>query len=160
MTHDYKRHGTTTLFAALDVLTGKVIGECHPRHRNGEFLKFLRMIDLEVPRSLQVHLILDNYGSHKYAKVLKWLEGHPRFHMHFVPTSSSWLNLVERWFGMLTDKAVRRGVFHSVPQLVAAIEAFLSAHNDDPKPLVWTAKAADIIAKVRRGRAALNAIAS
>jgi transposase len=159
MTHDYKRHGTTTLFAALDVLTGKVIGECHPRHRNGEFLQFLRTVDQEVPRGLEVHLILDNYGSHKHANVLKWLERHPRFHMHFVPTSSSWLNLVERWFGMLTDRAVRRGVFHSVPQLVEAIQAFLSAHNDDPMPFVWTAKADDIIAKVRRGRAALDTIA-
>ena len=156
MTHDYKRHGTTTLFAALDFITGKVIAECHPRQRNGEFLKFLRRIDLEVPNSLQVHLILDNYGSHKHANVVKWLESHPRFHMHFVPTSSSWLNLVERWFGMLTDKAVRRGVFRSVPQLIEAIEAFLKAHNDDPQPFVWTANAEDIIAKVRRGRAALN----
>jgi transposase len=154
MTHDYKRHGTTTLFAAMDVLTGKVIGECHPRHRNGELLKFLRRIDSEVPKALQVHLILDNYGSHKHAKVVKWLEAHPRFHMHFVPTSSSWLNLVERWFKMLTDKAVRRGVFRSVSQLIAAIEALLSAHNEDPKPFVWTAKAEEIIAKVRTGRAA------
>lgn len=160
MTHDYKRHGTTTLFAALDVLTGKVIGECHPRHRNGELLQFLRTIDKEVPKGLQVHLILDNYGSHKHANVVKWLKSHPRFQMHFVPTSSSWLNLVERWFGMLTDKAVRRGVFHSVPQLVDAIQAFLSAYNDDPNPFVWTAKAEDIIAKVRRGRAALDEIAS
>jgi transposase len=159
MTHDYKRHGTTTLFAALDVLTGKVIGECHPRHRNGELLKFLRTIDKEVPKGLQIHLILDNYGSHKHANVVKWLKSHPRFQMHFVPTSS-WLNLVERWFGMLTDKAVRRGVSHSVPQLVEAIQGFLYAYNDDPTPFVWRAKAGDIIAKVRRGRAALDAIAS
>jgi transposase len=131
-----------------------------PRHRNGEFLKFLRTIDREVPKSLAVHMILDNYGSHGHENVKAWLAKHPRFHLHFIPTSSSWLNLVERWFGLLTDKAVRRGVFRSVPQLVDAIQDFLNAHNEDPKPFVWTAKADDIIEKVRRGRAALNAIAS
>jgi transposase len=115
MTHDYKRYGTTTLFAALDVLTGRVIGECHPRHRNGEFVKFLRTIDREVPKGLAIHMILDNYGSHGHENVQAWLAKHPRFHLHFIPTSSSWLNLVERWFGLLTDKAVRRGVFRSVP---------------------------------------------
>ena len=160
MTHDYKRHGTTTLFAALNVLTGKVIGECHPRHRNGEFVKFLRTVDREVPKGLAIHMILDNYGSHGHENVTAWLAKHPRFHLHFIPTSSSWLNLVERWFGELTEKAVRRGVFHSVPQLIDAIQAFLDAHNEDPEPFVWTAKAEDIIAKVRRGRAALNAIAT
>ena len=160
MTHDYKRYGTTTLFAALDVLTGKVIGECLPRHRNGEFLQFLRRIDRAVPKGLAIHMILDNYGAHGHDNVKAWLAKHPRFKLHFIPTSSSWLNLVERWFAELTGKAVRRGVFRSVPQLVAAIEAFLAAHNQDPKPFVWTAKAEDIIAKVRRGRAALNAIAS
>ena len=160
MTHDYKRHGTTTLFAALDVLTGKVIGECHPRHRNGEFLKFLRRIDREVPKRLQIHLVLDNYGSHGHPNVRAWLADHPRFHLHFIPTSWSWLNLVERWFGTLTQKAIRRAVFRSVPQLVDAIQAFLDAHNADPKPFVWTAKAENIIEKVRRGRTALNAIAS
>jgi transposase len=160
LTHDYQRHGTTTLFAALDVPTGRVIVECHPRHRNGEFLKFMRKVDREVPKGLQAHLILDNYGSHKHPAVVAWLEAHPRFHLHFIPTLSSWLNLVERWFGELTDKAVRRGVFRSVPQLVAAIQDFLEAHNDYPKPFVWTAKAEDIIAKVRRGRAALQALAS
>ena len=160
MTHDYKRHGTTTLFAALDLLTGKVIGECLPRHRNGEFVKFLQRIDREVPKGLSIHLILDNYGSHGHDNVNAWLAKHRRFHLHFIPTSSSWLNLVERWFAELTGKAVRRGVFRSVPQLVEAIEAFLAAHNEDPKPFVWTAKAEDIIAKVRRGRVALNAIAS
>jgi transposase len=158
MTHDYKRHGTTTLFAALDVLTGKVIGSCLPRHRQGEFLKFLKVIDAEVPNGLDVHLILDNYSTHKHAKVQAWLGKHPRFQLHFTPTSSSWLNLVERWFRELTDKALRRGVFHSVPDLIAAIEAYLDAHNNDPKPFVWTATADDILAKIARGRVALQAV--
>jgi transposase len=160
MTHDYKRHGTTTLFAALDVLTGTVIGQCLPRHRHEEFLKFLRVIDKQTPKGLEVHLILDNYSTHKHADVAAWLTKHPRFHLHFTPTSSSWLNLVERWFREITDKAIRRGVFHSVPDLIAAIEAYLKAHNDDPKPFVWTATAEDIFAKVRRGRVALNKVAS
>ena len=160
MTHDYKRNGTTTLFAALDVLTGVVIGRCLPRHRHTEFLKFLRVIDREVPKGLQVHLILDNYGTHKHADVVAWLAKHPRFHLHFTPTSSSWLNLVERWFRNLTDKAIRRGVFHSVPDLIAAIEAYLQANNDEPKPFVWTATADEILEKVRRGRVALQPIAS
>ena len=157
MTHDYKRHGTTTLFAALDVLTGKVIGSCLPKHRHNEFLKFLKVIDAEVPKGLDVHLILDNYSTHKHANVQAWLGKHPRFQLHFTPTSSSWLNLVERWFRELTDKALRRGVFHSVPNLIAAIEAYLDAHNNDPKPFVWTATAEDILAKVARGRVALQA---
>ena len=160
MTHDYKRNGTTTLFAALNVLTGVVIGRCLPRHRHTEFLKFLRVIDREVPKGLQVHLILDNYGTHKHANVVAWLAKHPRFHLHFTPTSSSWLNLVERWFRNLTDKAIRRGVFHSVPDLIAAIEAYLQANNDEPKPFVWTATADEILEKVRRGRVALQPIAS
>ena len=160
MTHDYKRNGTTTLFAALNVLTGVVIGRCLPRHRHTEFLKFLRVIDREVPKGLQVHLILDNYGTHKHANVVAWLAKHPRFHLHFTPTSSSWLNLVERWFRNLTDKAIRRGVFHSVPDLIAAIEAYLQATNDEPKPFVWTATADEILEKVRRGRVALQPIAS
>ena len=158
MTHDYKRHGTTTLFAALDVLTGEVIGSCLPRHRHSEFLKFLKVIDTEVPAGLDVHLILDNYATHKHPTVLAWLDKHPRFHLHFTPTSSSWLNLVERWFRELTDKALRRGVFHSVPDLIAAIQAYLNAHNDNPKPLIWTATADDILAKVARGRVALEAV--
>jgi transposase len=160
MTHDYKRNGTTTLFAALNVLTGVVIGQCLPRHRNEEFLKFLRLIDRQVPKSLQVHLICDNYGTHKHPNVVAWLAKHPRFHLHFTPTSSSWLNLVERWFRELTDKAIRRGVFGSVPDLVAAIEKYLTANNDDPKPFIWTATAEDILEKVRRGRVALEAIAN
>jgi len=158
MTHDYKRNGTTTLFAALDVLTGKVIGSCLPKHRHSEFLKFLKVIDAEVPKGLDVHLILDNYSTHKHAKVKAWLAKHPWFHLHFIPTSSSWLNLVERWFRELTDKALRRGAFHSVPDLIAAIEAYLNAHNDDPKPFVWTATADDILAKVARGRVVLKAV--
>ena len=158
MTHDYKRNGTTTLFAALDVLTGKVIGQCLPRHRHEEFLKFLRKIEREAPKGLQVHLICDNYATHKHADVKAWLAKHPRFHMHFTPTSSSWLNLVERWFRELTDKALRRGVFHSVPDLIAKIEDYLDAHNDDPKPFIWTATADDILAKVARGRVALQAV--
>ena len=159
MTHDYKRNGTTTLFAALNVLTGMVIGQCLPRHRHGEFLKFLRRIDREVPKGLAIHLILDNYATHKHENVAKWLVKHPRFHLHFTPTSSSWLNLVERWFGKLTDKAIRRGVFRSVPDLIAAIEAYLHASNDAPTPFVWTATAAQIMEKVRRGRVALESIA-
>ena len=158
MTHDYKRNGTTTLFAALDVLTGSVIGECLPRHRHIEFLKFLRIIDREVPKGLQIHLILDNYATHKHPNVKKWLAKHPRFHLHFTPTSSSWANMVERFFGKLTDKAIRRGVFHSVPDLIAAIEAYLHAHNENPTPFVWTTTAEQILAKVRRGRVTLDAI--
>jgi transposase len=158
MTHDYKRHGTTTLFAALNVLTGKVIGDCLPRHRHIEFLKFLRTIDREVPKGLQIHLILDNYSTHKHENVKKWLAKHPRFHLHFTPTSSSWMNLIERWFGKLTEKAIRRGVFRSVPELIAAIEAYLAANNENPEPFIWTATAEQILAKVQRGRATLEAI--
>src|ERR1700680_536861 len=159
MTHDYKRNGTTTLFAALNVLTGVVIGQCLPRHRHGEFLKFLRLIDRQGPKSLQIHLILDNYGTHNHENVRAWLAKHPRFHLPFTPTSSSWLNMVERWFRNLTDKAIRRGVFASVPALIAAIEDYLAANNDNPKPFEWTATAEDILVKVRRGRVALEAIA-
>ncbi|MCP9489408.1 MAG: IS630 family transposase [Solirubrobacteraceae bacterium MAG38_C4-C5] len=158
MTHDYKRNGTTTLFAALDVLTGEVIGRCMARHRHEEFLKFLRVIDREVPAGLQIHLILDNYTTHKHANVKKWLTKHPRFDLHFIPTSSSWLNMVERFFGKLEDKATRRAIFQSVPDLIAAIDAYLAVTNEDPKPFVWTATADQILAKVRRGRVALNAI--
>ncbi|MGH3515358.1 MAG: IS630 family transposase, partial [Pseudonocardiaceae bacterium] len=156
MTHDYKRHGTTTLFAALNVLTGTVIGRCLPRHRNTEFLKFLRTIDREVPKGLQVHMICDNYATHKHPNVKKWLDSHPRFHLHFTPTSSSWLNLVERWFREITDKAIRRGVFHSVNDLITAIEDYLEANNGNPKPFVWTATAEQILAKVARGRVTLQ----
>jgi transposase len=158
MTHDYKRNGTTTLFAALDVATGRVIGSCLPKHRHTEFLTFLKTLEKEVPEGLAVHLILDNYATHKHASVRSWLARHPRFHLHFTPTSSSWLNLVERWFRELTDKALRRGAFHSVPDLITAIEDYLAAHNDEPKPLVWTATAESILEKVARGRVTLQAI--
>ncbi len=158
MTHDYKRNGTTTLFAALDVLTGVVIGQCMPKHRNTEFLRFLRRIDREVPKGLAVHLILDNYGTHKHPNVVAWLGKHPRFHLHFTPTSSSWLNLVERWFRDLDGKAIRRGVFRSVPDLIAAIEDYLQANNDNPRPFTWTATAEQILEKVRRGRVTLERI--
>ena len=156
MTHDYKRHGTATLFAALDVLTGKVIGSCLPRHRHEEFLKFLRTVDREVPQGLAIHMILDNYATHNHADVRAWLDKHPRFDLHFTPTSSSWLNLVERWFRELTDKALRRGVFHSVPDLIAKIDEYIATHNDDPTPFVWTATADSILAKIARGRVALE----
>ena len=160
MTHDYKRNGTTTLFAALDVVTGKVIGKCLPKHRHEEFLIFLRRIDRAVPKALQVHLILDNYQTHKHPNTVAWLAKHPRFQLHFTPTSSSWLNLVERWFRELTDKNIRRGSFASVPDLIASIEDYLRITNDQPKPLIWTATAESIFEKVRRGRVALQAVAS
>jgi transposase len=158
MTHDYKRNGTTTLFAALDVLTGTVIGQCLPRHRHEEFLTFLKTIDREVPAGLQVHLILDNYSTHKHADVQRWLKRHKRFHLHFTPTSSSWLNQVERWFRDLTDKNLRRGIFGSVPDLIASIETYLAASNADPKPYVWTATAESILAKVQRARTSLEQV--
>jgi transposase len=160
MTHDYKRNGTTTLFAALDVLTGSVIGQCLPRHRHTEFLKFLKTIDREVLKRLKVHLILDNYATHNHPNVKKWLVKHPRFELHFTPTSSSWLNMVEIFFGQLTDKAIRRGIFHSVPDLIDAIETYLAAHNENPEPFTWTATTDKILEKVRRGRVTLDAIAS
>ena len=155
-TSDYKRHRTTTLFAALDVLTRSVIGSCMDKHRHEAFLKFLRTIDRVVPKTLAVHMILDNYATHKHPAVKAWLAAHPRFHLHFTPTSSSWLNLVERWFRELTDKALRRGVFHSVPDLIASIEKYMDVHNESPRAFVWTATAESILTKVRRGRVALN----
>jgi len=158
MTHDYKRNGTTTLFAALSVLDGKVIGQCVPRHRHQEFLRFLRRLDEEFPAELALHVVMDNYGTHKTPEVQGWLGRHPRFVCHFIPTSSSWVNLVERWFAELTRKAVRRGVFLSVTDLVQAIEAFLAAWNEDPKPFVWTAKVEDIVKKLERARAKLESI--
>jgi len=153
MTHDYKRNGTTCLFAALNILEGKVIGSCYPKHRNIEFLKFLRKVDREVPKGLAIHAILDNYGTHNHPNVLKWLAKHPRFHLHFTPTSSSWLNLVERWFGEITRKRIRRGSFHSVYDLVQAIEEYIRLNNQDPKPFVWTAKVEAILEKVARCKA-------
>jgi transposase len=156
MTHDYKRHGTTSLFAALNVLEGTVIGQCYEKHRHQEFLKFLRHLDREFPKGKTLHLILDNYGTHKHANVVNWLDKHPRFHLHFTPTSSSWLNLIERWFGHLTQKQLKRGVFRSVPELIASIHTFIDATNDDPRPFVWTAKVDDILRKVGKCKAILD----
>ncbi len=158
LTHDYKRNGTTTLFAALETLQGKVIGQCYQRHRHQEFLQFLRTLDQEFPGDVPLHLIMDNYGTHKHEKVRAWLKRHPRFVLHFVPTSSSWLNLVERWFGELDQKAIRRGVFRSVDDLKTAIHAFLSAWNKDPKPFVWTATVESITNKLSRCRRTLEQI--
>lgn len=158
MTHDYKRNGTTTLFAALNVLDGKVIGQCHSRHRHQEWLKFLRRLDREFPRQLKLHLIMDNYGTHKEPSVRAWLNKHRRFVCHFIPTSSSWLNLVERWFEELSEKAIRRASFASVADLQAAIAQFLAAWNQNPQPFVWTAKVEDIIKKIERARAKLEQI--
>lgn len=160
MTHDYKRNGTTTLFAALDMAEGRLIGTCMPRHRHQEWIKFLKMIDAETPADLDLHLIVDNYATHKHPKVKSWLKRHKRFHLHFIPTSSSWLNMVERWFRDLTDKRIRRGVFRSVGELIEAITSYIEHHNDNPKSFVWTAKAEDILEKVRRARAVLDKMAS
>lgn len=157
-THDYVRHGTTTLFAALEILEGKVIGQCFPRHRHQEFLKFLRRLDEEFPEELKLHLVLDNYGTHKHPKIQSWLKRHPRFTLHFIPTSSSWLNQVERWFGELTQKAVRRGAFVSVAELQAAIEQFLESWNEAPRPFVWTATVEKIMAKIERARARMEEV--
>src|ERR1035438_6654067 len=156
MTHDYKRYGTTTLFAALNTLDGKVISTCMDRHRHNEWIKFLRLIDQNVDEELAIHLIADNYATHKHPNVQRWLKRHPRFHMHYTPTSSSWLNMVERFFRDITTRAIRRGVFRSVGILVAAIDAYISEHNRAPKPFIWTATASDILEKVKRGRETLN----
>jgi transposase len=158
MTHDYKRNGTTTLFAALEVAQGKVVGQCFTRHRNQEFLKFLRRLDQEFPGAMRLHLVMDNYGTHKHPNVQAWLKKHPRFVTHFVPTSSSWLNLVERWFGELTSKRIRRGVFLSVPDLIAAIEEFMASWNNNPKPFVWKATVQSIVEKLQRCRQTLEGI--
>jgi transposase len=156
MTHDYKRNGTTTLFAAIELARGKLIAECQPRHRHQEWLNFLKKIDAETPPELDLHLIADNYRTHKHPKVERWLARHKRFHMHFIPTSSSWLNLIERWFRELTDKRIRRGVFRSVPELIDAIMEFVKHHNADPKSFKWTAQTEKILEKVHRARAVLN----
>jgi transposase len=156
MTHDYKRNGTTTLFAALDILKGEVIGQCMARHRHQEFLKFLKAIDRATPQKLDIHCIADNYATHKHPRIKAWLAGNPRFHLHFVPTSSSWLNLVERWFGKITAERIRRGVFKSVAELTTAIDDYIAHNNAHPKPFIWTKSAHDIILKVNRGRAALG----
>ena len=159
MTHDYKRNGTTTLFAALEVLHGRVVGQCFQRHRHQEFLRFLRRLDEEFPAPTPLHLVLDNYGTHKHPKVKAWFDRHPRFVAHFIPTGSSWLNLVERWFACLSTKAIRRASFVSVPDLKRAIEDFLEAWNDEPQPFVWTATVDQICAKLSRCRQTLEQIA-
>jgi transposase len=160
MTHDYVRNGTTTLFAALNVAEGKLIGTCMPRHRHQEWIKFLQQIDEQTPAELDLHLIVDNYSTHKHPRVQRWLKRHRRFHMHFIPTSSSWLNLVERWFREITDKRIRRGVFKSVEQLTAAITDYIANHNENPRSFTWTAKVEDILEKIRRAREVLDKTAS
>ena len=160
LTHDYKRNGTTTLFAALELLTGKLIGTCLAKHRHQEWLRFLRLIDRQTAPELDLHLIVDNYATHKHPTVQQWLVRHPRFHLHFIPTSSSWLNLIERWFRELTTKQLRRGGFKSVAELIAAIEAFMAHHNRYPRSFTWTAKVEDILAKVERARIMLHKMAS
>ncbi len=156
MTHDYKRNGTTTLFAAIEMAEGRVISSCMPRHRHQEWLKFLKQIDRQTPQHLDLHLVVDNYSTHKHAKVKAWLKRHHRFHMHFIPTSSSWLNVIERFFGKLTTERIRRGAFASVPELVATIEDFIEQHNEAPTPYRWTATVEKILEKVDRAKAALD----
>jgi transposase len=156
MTHDYTRHGTTTLFAALNVLDGTVHGTCMQKHRHQEWIKFLDLLDQETPAEKQIHLIADNYATHKHERVQRWLRKHPRFHMHFTPTSASWLNMVERFFRDLTTKRLRRDSFSSVDILIDAIQHYIAVHNREPKPFIWTAKASDILEKVKRARATLN----
>ena len=158
ITHDYKRNGTTTLFAALEIAQGQVIGQCYARHRHQEFLKFLQRLDAEFPGEVRLPVVMDNYGTHKHPRVQRWLKRHDRFITHFVPTSASWLNLVERWFGELTGKRIRRGVFISVEDLQQAIEEFLAAWNDDPKPFVWTATVESIVEKLSRCKQTLERI--
>jgi len=153
MTHDYRRNGTTSLFAALDVAEGTVIGQCYGRHRHQEFLRFLKHLDAQYDELLDLHVIVDNYATHTHPAVKRWLRRHPRFKLHFTPTSSSWLNLVERWFRELTDKSIRRGAFGSVSDLIDTITEFINVYNEEPKPFVWTASARSIIKKVNRCKA-------
>ena len=157
-THDYKRNGTTTLFAALSMLDGKVIGDCMPRHRHQEFIRFLKEIDAQTPPELDLHLIVDNYGTHKHPRVKSWLLRHPRFHLHFIPTSSSWLNLVERWFREITDKRIRRGSFENVPALIQAITDYLDNHNQNPTIFVWSASVEHIMTKIAKCKEVLDAL--
>jgi transposase len=157
-THDYKRNGTTTLFAALSMLDGKVIGDCLPRHRHQEFIRFLKRIDSQTPPSLDLHLIVDNYGAHKHPRVQTWVERHPRFHLHFIPTSSSWLNMVERWFREMTDKRLRRGTFANVTSLVKTIKDYIHNHNQNPQAFVWTATTDRIMAKIAKCKEALGTL--
>ena len=158
MTHDYKRHGTTTLFAALSLLDGRVIGDCMPRHRHQEFIRFLKQINAATPAALDLHLIVDNYGTHQHPRVKAWLRRHPRFHLHFTPTSSSWLNLVERWFRDLTTDRLRRGSFGSVTDLIAAIRAYLDNHNQNPQVFVWSAPVDRILTKFAKCKEVLDAL--
>lgn len=158
VTHDYKRNGTTTLFAALSMLDGTIIGDCLPRHRHQEFIRFLKKIDGETPAGLDLHLIVDNYGTHKHPSVKRWLKRNPRFHLHFIPTSSSWLNMVERWFREITDKRIRRGTFRNVPALIEAIKSYIDNHNQNPQVFVWTAPVAQILTKVAKSKEALDAL--
>ena len=155
MTHDYKRNGTTTLFAALNVAEGRLIGTCMKRHRHQEWIKFLNLIDEQTPGDLDLHLIVDNYATHKHPKVLNWLKRHKRFHIHFTPTSSSWLNMIERWFGEITRKRIRRGTFKNVAELIAAIQEYLDEYNSTAERFVWTKDADMIQAKIDRCKAAL-----
>lgn len=157
-THDYKRNGTTTLFAALSMLDGKVIGDCMPRHRHQEFIRFLQLINVKTPLDLDLHLIVDNYGTHKHPRVQSWLKRHPRFHLHFIPTSSSWLNMVERWFREITDKRIRRGSFKNVPILISAINQYIETHNQNPKVFVWSASVEKIMTKISKCKEALNSL--
>jgi transposase len=160
MTHDYQRNGTTSLFAALNIATGEVIATCMKKHRHQEWIRFLNLVRQSAPGDRQVHVICDNYATHKHAKVQAWQKRNPRFHFHFTPTSASWLNMVERFFRDLTTNRIRRGVFHSEADLIAAIEEYLAVHNANPKPLIWTARADDILEKVKRGRAKLDKLRS
>lgn len=160
LTHDYKRNGTTTLFAAIELAEGRIISDCLPRHRHQEWIKFLKKIDAETPPELDLHLIVDNYATHKHPKVMSWLKRHPRFHLHFTPTSSSWLNVIERWFRDLTHNRIRNGVFRSVAELEQAIRDYINHHNAHPKSFVWTKEAEDILKKVARARKALNNVPS
>mgnify|MGYP001568089263 FL=1 len=157
-THDYTRHGTTTLFAALSMLDGKVIGDCMPRHRHQEFIRFLQLINIKTPTDLDLHLIVDNYGTHKHARVKSWLKRHPRFHLHFIPTSSSWLNMVERWFREITDKRIRRGSFKNVPELIEAITQYLDNHNQNPRVFIWSASVNRIMTKIAKCKEALDSL--
>jgi transposase len=157
-THDYKRNGTTTLFAALSMLDGKVIGDCMPRHRHQEFIRFLKRIDAETPHDLSLHLIVDNYGTHKHPRVQSWLQRHPRFQLHFIPTSSSWLNMVERWFREITDKRLRRGTFSNVRSLINAINDYIDTHNQNPRAFVWTATPVAILGKIAKCKEAYGTL--
>jgi transposase len=160
VTHDYKRNGTTTLFAALNILDGQVLGMCKKRHTHREWLRFLKLLDAETPPELELHVIADNYATHKHPKARRWLRRHSRVHMHFTPTGASWLNMVERFLRDLSVKRIRRGVFHSVRELTAAIHSYIASHNQNPKPFIWTAKASDILEKVKRAQATLHKLQS